>query len=289
MSSGEKCWMVQGRAVSLETPVLVGILNVTPDSFSDGGKYTSVEEAIARAHEIFNQGATIVDVGGESTRPGAKSVSTQEQIRRVVPVIEGIKGGLISIDTTNSSVAAAAIDAGAVIINDVSACQDDPEMLHLAAECGVGLVLMHRLVSPLVDQYSDQYKIEPNYDDVVNEVLAWLLDRVEIARSQGVRKESIAIDPGLGFGKSVEQNIALMHGIGAFVETGYPVFIGASRKSFIGSISGISEACERDEASACMAAEMWAKGAQVFRVHDVRTHVRMLQSPVHGQGNNDRR
>jgi dihydropteroate synthase len=235
MPSVEKCWMVQGRAVSLETPVLVGILNVTPDSFSDGGKYTSVEEAIARAHEIFNQGATIVDVGGESTRPGAKSVSTQEQIRRVVPVIEGIKGGLISIDTTNSSVAAAAIDAGAVIINDVSACQDDPEMLHLAAERGVGLVLMHRLVSPLVDQYSDQYKIEPNYDDVVNEVLAWLLDRVEIARSQGVSKESIALDPGLGFGKSVEQNIALMHGIGAFVETGYPVFIGASRKSFIGS------------------------------------------------------
>jgi dihydropteroate synthase len=289
MSSGKKCWKVKGRAVSLETPIFVGILNVTPDSFSDGGKYSSPDVAIARASEMFKQGATIIDVGGESTRPGATNVSVEEQIHRVVPVIEGIDEGLISVDTTNSVVAAAAIEAGASIINDVSACQDDPEMFPLAADHDVGLVLMHRLVSPMLDQYSDQYKIDPQYEDVVSEVLDWLLNRVKIARSYGVSQESIALDPGLGFGKSVEQNVALMEGIGAFVETGYPVFIGASRKSFVGAISGISDPKERDEASASMACEMWGHGAQVFRVHDVRTHVRMLQSTVHETNNNDRR
>ena len=280
MSHGEKRWKVKGQAVSLEMPVFVGILNVTPDSFSDGGEYSSVKEAVAKARELFEHGATIVDVGGESTRPGATSVSVEEQIRRVVPVIEGIQDGLISIDTTSSKVASAAIEAGASIINDVSACQDDPEMFCLAADKGVGLVLMHRLVSPMHDQYSDQYKDQPQYVDVVKEVLDWLLERVEIARTHGVSKDSIALDPGLGFGKSVEQNIALMEGIDSFAERGYPVFIGASRKSFVGAIAGISEPRERDEASASMAAEMWANGAQVFRVHDVRTHVRMLQSTV---------
>ena len=289
MSSREKCWRIQGRAVSLEKPVLAGILNVTPDSFSDGGEYSSVDTAIAKARELYEEGATIVDVGGESTRPGATSVSIDEQIRRVVPVIEGMRGGLISVDTTSSEVANAAIDAGACIINDVSACQDDPAMFALAAKTGSGLVLMHRLVLPEADKYSDQYDTKPNYDDVVSDVRDWLLQRVSIALDHGVGQASIAIDPGFGFGKSVEQNVALVEGIEAFVDTGYPVFIGVSRKSFVGAISRTSDPKDRDFASATIAHEMWKSGAQIFRVHDVRTHLRMLQSPLHEQDNNDRR
>ncbi len=287
MLRDQKCWKVRGGAVSLEKPVLVGILNVTPDSFSDGGKYDTVDHAVATAREMFAQGAQIIDVGGESTRPGAEPVSAEEQIQRVVPVIERIEG-LVSIDTTSSAVAAAAIEAGACIINDVSACQDDRGMFALAAKKGAGLVLMHRLVQPKVDQYSDAYETKPEYADVVREVLHWLLNRADVAVGYGVARESIALDPGLGFGKSVEQNMALIKGIGAFVETGYPVFIGASRKSFIGSMRCISEPRERDAASASMAAEMWRDGAQVFRVHDVRTHCRVLQSTLHETDKNRR-
>ena len=289
MSSREKCWRIQGRAVSLEKPVLAGILNVTPDSFSDGGEYSSVDKAIAKAQGLYEEGATIVDVGGESTRPGATSVSIDEQIRRVVPVIEGMRGGLISVDTTSSEVANAALDAGACIINDVSACQDDPAMFALAAKTGSGLVLMHRLVLPEADKYSDQYDTKPKYDDVVSDVRDWLLQRVSLALDHGVDQASIAIDPGFGFGKSVEQNVALVEGIEAFVDTGYPVFIGVSRKSFVGAIARTSDPRERDFASATIAHEMWKSGAQIFRVHDVRTHLRMLQSPLHEQDNNDRR
>lgn len=278
MLRDQKYWKVRGGAVSLETPVIVGILNVTPDSFSDGGAYSSAEHAAGRAREMFEQGAEIVDVGGESTRPGAAAVSAAEQIRRVVPVIEQIDGGLISIDTTKTEVAAAAIAAGASIINDVSACQDDSEMFELAAKTGAGLVLMHRLVSPVHDQYSDEYVSKPKYEDVVRDVLDWLLHRAAVAQGYGVDRRSIAIDPGLGFGKSVEQNMALVRGIEAFVETGFPVFIGASRKSFVGAMHGIEDPKDRDVASATMAAEICEVGAQIFRVHDVRTHCRVLQS-----------
>ncbi len=287
MLRDQKCWKVRGGAVSLEKPVFVGILNVTPDSFSDGGKYSSVDDAVDRGREMFEQGAAIVDVGGESTRPGAEVVSASEQIRRVVPVIQRL-GGLVSVDTTNTEVAAAAIGAGACIINDVSACQDDLAMFKLAAETEAGLVLMHRLVPPKHDQYSDEYESNPEYDDVVHDVLRWLVNRANIAQENGVSRESIAIDPGLGFGKSVEQNMALARGIGAFVETGFPVFVGASRKSFIGALSGIRDPQGRDLASATMAEEMWRDGAQVFRVHDVRTHCRVLQSTPHETDNNRR-
>ena len=281
MLRSEKYWRFQGRAVSLEKPLFAGILNVTPDSFSDGGEFLSVEKAVIKAQEMYREGATIVDVGGESTRPGAASVAADEQIRRVIPVIKRMQGNLISIDTTSALVASAAIDAGACIINDVSACQDDPAMFALAAKSGVGLILMHRLVLPKDDTYSDQYETQPQYDDVVCDVRDWLLQRVALALEHGVDKESIAIDPGLGFGKSVEQNIALVQGIGKIVETGYPIYIGASRKSFIGATTRLNDPKERDLASATLALEMWKSGAQVFRVHDVRTHLRLLQSTIH--------
>ncbi len=288
MVRNEKYWKFQSGSVSLEKPVFVGILNVTPDSFSDGGKYVGVEQAIKRARLMISQGAEIIDVGGESTRPGAKRVSASEQIQRVLPVIEEIRDVFVSIDTTSVEVAAAAIDAGASIINDVSACQDDPEMFGLAASTGAGLVLMHRLVEPEFDQYSDKYQTSPEYGDVVGDVRGWLLARVEIALGHGVKPEAIALDPGLGFGKSVTQNVALIGGIEDFVTTGYPIFVGASRKSFVGALSGINDPLERDEASAQVAVTLFRGGAQVFRVHDVRTHKRMLQSASQEMENNRR-
>ena len=281
MTNCAASWKFAGRAVSLENALLVGILNVTPDSFSDGGNFVSVEAALDHALSMFEQGAEIVDVGGESTRPGAQRVSPAEQIKRVVPVIEAIRGchnGLVSIDTTNAEVAMAALDAGASVINDVSAGGDDPTMFDMAMNAGAGIVLMHRLNAPWDDQYSDQYQVQPKYDGVVTDVLNWLIRRIEIAVEHGIDARAIAIDPGLGFGKSVEQNMELVEGIGAFVETGHPVFVGASRKSFVGSVSGISDPASRDVASAEIALSMQKRGAQVFRVHDVRTHARMLQS-----------
>ena len=172
----------------------------------------------------------------------------------------------------------AALDAGASVINDVSAGGDDPTMFDMAMNAGAGIVLMHRLNAPWHDQYSDQYQVQPRYDGVVTDVLNWLIRRIEIAVEHGIDARAIAIDPGLGFGKSVEQNMELVEGIGAFVETGHPVFVGASRKSFVGSVSGISDPGCRDVASAEIALSMQKRGAQVFRVHDVRTHARMLQS-----------
>ena len=288
MGRNKKYWKFQSGSVSLEKPVLVGILNVTPDSFSDGGEYVAVEHAIERARLMIKQGAEIIDIGGESTRPGAKRISAAEQMQRVLPVIQEMHDVFISIDTTSVEVAAAAIDAGASIINDVSACQDEPEMFGLAATTGAGLVLMHRLVEPELDQYSDKYHTSPEYGDVVGDVRGWLLARVEIALGHGVKPEAIAIDPGLGFGKSVGQNVAIIEGIEDFVESGYPVFVGASRKSFIGAISEISDPKERDEASARVAVTLFRGGAKVFRVHDVRTHKRMLQSASQEMENNRR-
>ncbi len=288
MPESATSWKVVGRSVSLEKPLLVGILNVTPDSFSDGGKYLSVEEAVIQARKMYQQGARVIDIGGESTRPGAIAVSAAEQIKRVVPVIERIENGIISIDTTSAEVVSAAITAGASIINDVSAGTEDAEIFNIAATSGAGLVLMHRLLPPSMDRYSDQYKTDPKYEAVVADVLDWLLARVEIALRHGVKRESIAIDPGLGFGKSVEQNMELVRGISAFVNTGHPVFVGASRKSFVGAISGINEPTGRDDSSAAISEILRAGGAQVFRVHDVRTHARLLQSTVHETDNNRR-
>ncbi len=276
-------WQCGKRVLSLDLPVVVGILNITPDSFSDGGKYSTTETAVARALEMESQGATIIDVGGESTRPGAIRVDGEEQIRRVIPAIKEIHAKsdvLISIDTTLSQVAAAAIDAGASIINDVSAGEEDQSMFSLAAETGVGVVCMHRRLPPELDNYSNEYERNPESEDIVQDVIHALMERVTIAIGQGVQKNTIALDPGLGFGKSVAQNWSLVHQVQRIAELGYPVYVGASRKSFIGANAGLDIPKLRDDASVEIAKEMAGSGAHIFRVHNVSSHVRVLQSTL---------
>lgn len=253
----------------------MGVLNVTPDSFSDGGSFANVAEAVDHALGMIKDGACIIDVGGESTRPGAAPVSADQQIARTRPVIEQLHRAsdvLISVDTTSSVVAEAALDAGADIINDVSAGQDDKRMLPLAAQRACGLVLMHRLTSPAQDSYSDQYAQNPIYEDVVATVCEFLLRRCELATSLGVDHAAITIDPGLGFGKSKEHNFQLIRRTTALVELGFPVLSAASRKSFLGAVTEISTPSERVLCSTTVSVAQWLGGARLFRIHDVAAH-----------------
>lgn len=250
-------------------PVIMGILNVTPDSFSDGGSYTEVGKAIQQARRMLSEGADILDIGGESTRPGSVPVSAEEQIRRVLPVIKAIRTQLsetvmISIDTTLGEVAAAAVDAGANIINDVSAGADDAEIFSVAAKTKAGLVLMHRQGTPATMQEN------PSYQDVVAEVLAGLTQSIGQALSAGVEKDRLIIDPGIGFGKRKIDNLDLLANLNALVTTGYPVLLGASRKRFMGSICAVENPAELVTATAVTTALGVMAGVQIFRVHDVR-------------------
>ena len=265
-------WRVRDRDLPLEPWLLMGVVNATPDSFSDGGAYRDAGAAAEAALALVEAGAAIIDVGGESTRPGAARVEAAEQIRRVVPVIEAIRRRsdvAISIDTTLADVAQAAIEAGAEIVNDVSAGEEDPGILRLAASRGCGLVLMHRLAAPPEDSFSDRYAKPPTYHDVVGDVQAALLSRVAIAEAAGVDPASIAIDPGLGFGKSVEQNFALVARLSELVSLGRPVLVGASRKSFIGAVTGESDPVRRVAGSVVAAVAAWSAGARIIRTHDV--------------------
>ena len=253
----------------------MGVLNVTPDSFSDGGSFASVAEAVDHALGMINDGACIIDVGGESTRPGAAPVSADQQIARTRPVIERLRQAddvLISIDTTNSVVAEAALDAGANIINDVSAGQDDERMLPLAGRRACGLVLMHRLTSPALDSYSDQYFQNPTYDDVVANICEFLLQRCEAATSHGVDHVAITLDPGLGFGKSKEHNFQLIRRANEIVQLGFPVLSAASRKSFVGAVTDVPTPSQRVIGSTAVSVAHWLSGVQLFRVHDVAAH-----------------
>ena len=253
----------------------MGVLNVTPDSFSDGGSFANVAEAVNHALGMIKDGACIIDVGGESTRPGAAPVSADQQIARTRPVINQLRlvgDVLISIDTTSSVVAEAALDAGADIINDVSAGRDDERMMPLAAQRACGLVLMHRLTSPAQDSYSDQYAQNPIYEDVVATVCEFLLRRCELATSLGVDHAAITIDPGLGFGKSKEHNFQLIRRTTALVELGFPVLSAASRKSFLGAVTEISTPSERVLGSTTVSVAQWLGGARLFRIHDVAAH-----------------
>lgn len=257
-------------------PLLMAIINVTPDSFSDGGTFDGPEAAVRHALHCIDAGAAIVDIGGESTRPGAQPVPAHEQIRRTVPVIESLAragtAAAISIDTTSAEVAREALSAGAHIVNDVSAGQDDPAMLGMCAAHGCGVVLMHRLRRPSQDSYSHQYAAPPQYGDVVKAVRDALSQRVEAALAAGVARDSIAVDPGLGFGKGVEDNWTLIRRLGEIVSHGHPVLVGASRKSFVGAAAGISDPRARDAASADAGVECARHGAAVLRVHDVAAH-----------------
>jgi dihydropteroate synthase len=244
-------------------PKLMGVVNVTPDSFSDGGQYFDQAAAIRHGEELVGDGAAILDVGGESTRPGAEEVGEEEELRRVEPVVAGLAGkATISIDTSKAAVAAAAIGAGAEIVNDVTALRGDPEMASLCAERGVGVVLMHMPGNPRTMQD------DPRYEDVVDDVKAFLAERVEFAVAAGIDEERIWVDPGIGFGKTLEHNLELLRRLGELRELGRPLVIGTSRKSFIGKVDG-SEVEDRIGGSIATSVLAAVEGADVLRVHDV--------------------
>lgn len=266
------------RAIVLDRPFLMGILNATPDSFSDGGRYDRAEAALEHARRMVGEGADLLDIGGESTRPGAQRVGAEEQIRRVAPVIGAIRAagiGLpISVDTTLASVARAALEAGADIINDVSAASEDPEMLSLAASTGCGLILMHRERPPESDRYSDQYQRAPVAGSVAGRVMESLDARLAAASARGVVGEAIVLDPGLGFGKDVGQNLELINATPRLLGLGRPVLSALSRKSFVGRVSlgRDSEPSERLEGTLALSVLHLRLGARVLRVHDVGAH-----------------
>lgn len=253
--------------------VVMGVLNVTPDSFSDGGQFLDAGRAIEHGLKMADDGAAIIDVGGESTRPGSASVSAEEQIERVVPVIEALakKSDVpVSIDTTNCEVAKASLDAGAAMINDITALNDE-RMGELAAERGVPVVLMHIQGTPATMQ------IEPRYEDVAGEVCQYLLERAKRAERFGIDKSKIFIDPGIGFGKTVEHNLLLLRSIDRFVDSGYRVCVGTSRKSFIGKITGKERPADRIFGTAATVALCAASGVSIVRVHDVAEMVDVVK------------
>jgi dihydropteroate synthase len=268
--------------------LVMGVLNVTPDSFSDGGKFLDVDRAVEHAREMSHAGADIIDIGGESTRPGAVPVSAEEESRRVLPVIERLRDLVVSVDTTKASVAEKALAAGARIVNDISALRFDPRMIDVVRDAGAGVVLMHMQGTPQTMQQ------RPQYDDVVAEVRSFLAGRIAFAESRGLKKSQIAVDPGIGFGKTVEHNLQLLARLGEFDSLGCALLVGTSRKSFIGKVLGAPraapgrEADERLWGTAATVAWAVAQGAHVVRVHDVAEMadvVRMVEAVKRaGQG-----
>ncbi len=249
----------------------MGVVNVTPDSFSDAGVHFQPAAALAAAWRMLEEGAAIVDVGGESTRPGAEAVSLDEELRRVVPVLEALEGAPVSIDTSKADVARRAIELGAVMVNDVTALRGDPELAGVVADSGSYLCLMHMRGEPRTMQD------DPRYDDVVSDVARFLADRLAFAVSAGVREESICLDPGIGFGKTLEHNLELLARLDEIVTLGRPVMVGASRKRFLGRILGDPDALTGPVAAGVAASVVaYERGASLFRVHDVREHVEAL-------------
>ncbi len=264
-----------GSLTQAPDPVLMGILNVTPDSFSDGGDFFGVEPAVAQAEKMLDEGAHMIDVGGESTRPGSDPVSPEEELRRVIPVVRGIlesrPKATVSIDTYRASIAEAALDAGARVVNDVTALRGDSKMAGLIAERGCPVVLMHMLGEPKSMQR------DPRYEDVVREVRDFLAGRVEHAVSAGVREENVILDPGIGFGKTLRHNLELLNNLDVFVELGFPVLVGASRKRFLGKILGSDDAGDRLFGTVATSVMAYERGATLFRIHDVRANKEALE------------
>ena len=248
----------------------MGVLNVTPDSFSDGGKFVDVAQAVAHAQAMARAGADIIDIGGESTRPGSVPVNADEELRRVLPVIERLRGLTVSIDTTKAAVAARAVAAGAQIVNDISALRFDPGMVEVVANSGRAVVLMHMLGTPRTMQQ------EPHYADVVRDVCGFLRSRLAFAVDHGVKKSQIAVDPGIGFGKTVEHNLQLLAQLAELESLGCPIVVGASRKSFLGRLPN-REPAERLPGSLAAVAWAVAQGANVVRVHDVAETVDVVR------------
>ncbi|MDX2115573.1 MAG: dihydropteroate synthase [Planctomycetota bacterium] len=274
--------------LALDQPRILAIVNVTPDSFSDGGELPTPAAAAERMLRAQSDGAAIIDMGGESTRPGAARIDESEQIRRIVPALRAARAaGLaipVSIDTTRAAVARAALDEGAAIINDVSAGVEDPAILELAARRGSGLILMHRLRPPDADSYSDRYTAPPAYPEsaggVVGVVRTFLSERVEAARAAGVNDSQIVLDPGLGFGKAVADNLLLARSIldvGSVAGAHFPVLSAASRKSFLSPGAGDAPRDRDAQTLACSVVHA-LMGVRLFRVHDVRAHARALRT-----------
>lgn len=250
----------------------MGVVNVTPDSFSDGGRWLDHDAAIVHGLDLHAQGAALLDVGGESTRPGAAPVEETVERERILPVVAALseRGARVSIDTTKLSVAEAALDAGATYVNDVSAFRHSPQVAGLTASRGATCCLMHMLGEPRTMQEA------PRYDDVVDEVKAFLLERVAFAVAEGVPEERIHLDPGLGFGKTATHNLQLLQRLPELVALGFPLVVGASRKSFLGRLTGREDPDERLAATLAVNVLALAAGARIFRVHDAREHVDAL-------------
>ena len=263
-------WARAGNSLRGPGPALFGILNVTPDSFSDGGDFLDLEAAARQAELLIDEGAHVVDVGGESTRPGSDPVSEEEELRRVVPVVRKILEArpetVVSVDTYRARTAEAALDAGARVVNDVTAMRGDPRMAALVADAGCPIVLMHMLGEPKTMQR------EPHYDDVTRQVRGFLEERAGYAISVGVKEENIILDPGIGFGKTLEHNLTLLARLDEIVALGPPVLLGASRKRFLGSITGAAEAKDRLCGTVATTVLGYERGATLFRVHDVRAN-----------------
>jgi dihydropteroate synthase len=254
-------------------PTVVGILNVTPDSFSDGGAYATARAAADAARAMLDAGAAFVDVGGESTRPGAEAVTVDEELRRVVPVLEELIGSPISVDTSRAEVARRAIALGARMVNDVTALRRDPDLAGVVADAGVEVCLMHMQGKPRTMQAA------PQYDDVVSEAVAFLEERLAFAVAEGVAEERICLDPGFGFGKTPDQNLELVRRLDRIVAIGRPVLVGLSRKSTLARIvPGPDERVGTDAASVGAAVAAFDRGATLFRVHEVRAHVGALEA-----------
>ncbi len=256
-------WRIRGRVLDGARPLIVGILNVTPDSFSDRGAFASPTDALRQAEMLVREGADVLDIGGESTRPGAEPVSAEEELRRVIPVLrEAIGFGVpVSIDTYKASVARAALDAGAAIVNDITAL-GDPEMAPTVASFGAGLILMHMQGTPQTMQ------TDPQYMDVVDEVRTFLAGRRGVAERAGVPVENIVLDPGVGFGKALEHNLELLARMDELVAMGSPILVGVSRKRFIGTLAGVEEPRDRGAGSLAAMLAARASGVSIFRVHD---------------------
>ena len=273
----ERTWRTSKREIDyVARPLVMGILNVTPDSFSDGGEFLSVEAALRQAEKIISDGADIIDIGGESTRPGSQQVSGEEEIRRVIPVIEAISKRFetpISVDTTKSEVAEKAIEAGAEIINDISGLRFDPRIVDIAATSNAGLVLMNSRGS------HDTMHLQPLIDDILREINSDLHRAIDLAKTRGVHDEQIALDVGIGFSKTFEQNLELLAKLDKLIAEfkGYPMMVGTSRKSFLATIVGEMPPTERLGGSLATAIFAVIKGANIIRVHDVRETVNALR------------
>ena len=258
-------FQLKGQRLGLDRPLLMGIVNVTPDSFFDGGRFCDPHRAVAHALRLVEEGADLLDIGAESTRPGALPVDVQEERRRLVPVVAAVAKAVsvpISVDTSKAEVARAAIDAGAIMVNDVTALRGDSAMVDVVAQAGAGLVLMHMQGTPDTMQHA------PRYDDVVGEVAQFLAERVRFAIDHGVAKDRIVVDPGIGFGKTLGHNLDLLANLRVFTELGYPLLVGPSRKGFIGQLTDQSVE-ERGWGTAGAVALAVEQGANILRVHDV--------------------